>query len=63
MVSAHGWDIAGAAHAGMQTAYVKKDDQMLYPLAPSPMFVAKDLTDLANQLSTLFTPELNKKLI
>ena len=61
MVSAHGWDIAGAAYAGMQTAYVKKDDQMLYPLAPAPMFIASDLTDLANQLSTMFQPELQKK--
>jgi 2-haloacid dehalogenase len=57
MVSAHGWDIAGAAYAGMQTAYVKQDDQMLYPLAPAPMFIAKDLTDLAGQLTETFHSE------
>jgi 2-haloacid dehalogenase len=54
MVSAHSWDIAGAAHAGMQTAYVKTENDILYPLAPAPMFVAKDLTDLAGQLNQLF---------
>ncbi len=51
LVSAHGWDIAGAANAGMQTAYIKQPDQMLYPLAPPPDYTCKNLADLAGQLS------------
>jgi 2-haloacid dehalogenase len=53
VVSAHGWDIAGAANAGMQTAYMKQGRQMLYPLAPAPTFTCTTLADLANQLQHL----------
>lgn len=52
LVSAHGWDLAGAAHAGLQTAYLKQNRQMLYPLAPPPGFVCTNLKDLAAQLSS-----------
>ncbi|MDQ3279472.1 MAG: haloacid dehalogenase type II [Bacteroidota bacterium] len=52
LVSAHGWDIAGAAKAGLQTAYLKQNRQMLYPLAPAPRLVCTSLTDLAAQLSS-----------
>lgn len=51
LVSAHGWDIAGAANAGMQTAYLKQSKQMLYPLSPQPGYSCTGLTDLAFQLS------------
>jgi 2-haloacid dehalogenase len=47
MVSAHGWDIVGAASAGMQTAYLKLGKTMLYPLAPKPNLVCSSLTELA----------------
>lgn len=47
MVSAHGWDLAGAANAGMQTAYMKQNKQMLYPLAPEPIFVCENIMQLA----------------
>ena len=50
LVSAHGWDIAGGANAGMQTAYLKQPDEMLYPLAPPPNIIASDLEDLAGKL-------------
>lgn len=52
LVSAHGWDIAGAANAGMRTAYMKQNKQMLYPLAPEPDFTCNNLPDLAVKLST-----------
>lgn len=52
MVSAHGWDIMGASNAGMQTAYIKNNSQMIYPLAPGPTFVITDLNNLAEQLKT-----------
>lgn len=54
MVTSHGWDIAGAANAGMQTAYVKKSTQVLYPLTPQPNVRCKDLEDLARKLETLY---------
>lgn len=50
LVSAHGWDIAGGANAGMQTAYVQQSKQMLYPLAPQPVLKCKNLADLAKQV-------------
>jgi 2-haloacid dehalogenase len=50
MVSAHGWDIAGASNAGMQTAYLKQSNQMFYPLAPKPIYTIKNLADLASQM-------------
>ena len=53
MVSAHGWDIAGAASAGMQTAYLRQGKQMLYPLAPSPTLVCSSLSELAKLLGNV----------
>lgn len=53
MVSAHGWDIAGAASAGMQTAYLKQGKQMLYPLAPTPTLVCSSLSELAKLLGSV----------
>jgi 2-haloacid dehalogenase len=58
MVSAHGWDIAGASNAGMQTAYLNQSNQMLYPLAPKPIYTIKDLADLASQME-IFSAPLN----
>ncbi len=48
-VSAHAWDLAGAAHAGMRTAFVARDE----PLAsayPRPDITAADLPALAEAL-------------
>lgn len=53
LVSAHGWDIAGAANASMQTAYIRQGRQMLYPLAPKPNLTCVNLEDLADQLETV----------
>ena len=53
LVSAHSWDIAGAANAGMQSAYVRRD-QMLYPLAPEPTYTCATIEDLADQLETIY---------
>lgn len=50
LVTAHGWDIAGAVNAGMQTAYLKQSKQMLYPLSPKPDYSCTGLVDLAHQL-------------
>lgn len=57
MVSAHGWDIAGAAAAGMQTAFMNQGKRMYYPLAPKPNLVCQSLLDLAQQLTTMVNEE------
>lgn len=51
MVSSHSWDIVGAYNAGMQTAYLKQNRQMLYPLCPQPLYMAKNLIQLAEQIT------------
>jgi 2-haloacid dehalogenase len=53
MISAHGWDIAGAANANLQTAYLKQNRQILYPLAPQPDLIGRDLVEIANQLKEI----------
>ena len=50
MVAAHGWDIAGAASLGMQTAFIARPGQSLYPLAPAPTLTGHTLIDIARQL-------------
>lgn len=51
MVSVHGWDIAGAANAGMQTAHINRSEIMNYPLAPKPHYTCKNLLELADRLT------------
>ena len=50
MVSSHPWDIAGAANAGMQTAFILRNRQMLYPLATKPNYECKSLIELVEKL-------------
>lgn len=50
MVSAHGWDIAGASNAGMKTAYIKLPKSSLYPLTPKPGYICLNLEDLNEKL-------------
>ena len=49
-VAAHGWDVAGAMQAGMQAAYIERKGQSLYPLAPEPAFVEKDMVRMADSI-------------
>lgn len=48
LVAAHGWDVAGAKWAGMQTAFISHPGQQLFPLAPEPDLYVADLTALAD---------------
>jgi 2-haloacid dehalogenase len=50
LVAAHGWDVAGALHAGLLAGFVARPGQTLYPLAPPPTYQAPTLTELAAQL-------------
>ena len=58
-VSAHPWDVAGAANVGMQTAFIEQPGEMLYPLAPTPTFKATNLEELSHSLFDMFA--VNKK--
>lgn len=53
LVAAHGWDIAGATNAGLQAAFIARNEQALYPLAEKPRFVCADLVALAKELVKL----------
>lgn len=50
MVAAHGWDIAGAQRAGLQTAFIQRPGQSLFPLALPPTGTYRDISDLADRL-------------
>lgn len=43
LVAAHGWDVAGAKWAGLQTAFVERPGQHLFPLGPVPDVHVPDL--------------------
>ncbi|MDQ6814929.1 MAG: haloacid dehalogenase type II [Bacteroidota bacterium] len=51
MVAAHGWDIAGASFAGLQTAFIDRKGQSLYTLSSKPDFSGKDLIEVANAIT------------
>lgn len=50
MVAAHGWDVAGAKAAGLQTTFIARPGKALYPLAKKPDHVVKNLHELAQLL-------------
>lgn len=50
LVAAHGWDVAGAAWAGLRTAFIAREGQQKFPLAPAPEIDVADLEALASQL-------------
>lgn len=50
LVAAHGWDVAGAAWAGMRSAFVARQGQQKLPIAPAPDLDVADLGALADAL-------------
>jgi len=52
LIAAHAWDIVGAQRSGMQTAFIARPDQELYPLAPEPDIVGDTLKEVAQSLLT-----------
>jgi 2-haloacid dehalogenase len=50
LIAAHGWDIAGAAWAGMPTAFIARSGQQIFPLAQPAGMIAANLEDFAQQL-------------
>lgn len=53
MIAAHGWDVGGAKRAGMKTAFVSRQGQALYPLAPVPDLIVSDIGELAAKIKPL----------
>lgn len=54
LVAAHGWDIAGAIAAGMQTAFVMRQGKVLYPLSEKPDYMVSGIDALAEKLVPQF---------
>lgn len=50
MIASHGWDIAGAQRAGLQTAFVSRPAKMEYPLAERATISAASCTEIAEIL-------------
>jgi 2-haloacid dehalogenase len=57
LIAAHGWDITGALHAGLQAGFIARKGQTLYPLAPSPTFEGKTLPEVAKQIIAKKAPQ------
>lgn len=51
LVAAHGWDVAGAKWAGLQTAFIARAGQQLFPLADAPDIIAADFEALVTKLA------------
>jgi 2-haloacid dehalogenase len=51
LAAAHWWDVTGAKRAGLRTAWIARGEGELTPAAPEPDVRARDLADLAAQLS------------
>jgi 2-haloacid dehalogenase len=48
--AAHGWDVAGAGHAGCAAAFVARPGKVLDPLADPPDVVGRDLDEVADRI-------------
>jgi 2-haloacid dehalogenase len=53
LITAHGWDIAGALWAGWRAAFLSRPGAQLYPLAPPPEIVAPNMSKAAERLIEL----------
>ena len=50
LIATHPWDLAGAAHGGMRTAWVRHGAGPGPPCSPTPDVQADTLTDLAGAI-------------
>ena len=50
MVAAHAWDLAGAKHVGLHTAFIARSGKALYPNVARPDYEVSDLLALAHAL-------------
>ena len=61
MVAAHAWDLAGAKHVGLQTAFVVRPGKTLYPNVARPDYVVNDLLELEKVLQTCLNADYKKR--
>ena len=52
-VATHGWDVAGAAWAGMRTAFVARPGQQMFPLGPAIDITVLSLAELEGELDRM----------
>ena len=50
LIASHDWDVAGAAAAGMRSAFIARDGQVPLPVADAPTVTAASLRDVAAKL-------------
>jgi len=50
MVAAHAWDLAGAKHVGIHTAFIARVGMTLYPNVDEPDYVVNDRRELVSIL-------------
>jgi 2-haloacid dehalogenase len=50
LIATHPWDLAGAAHCGMRTAWVRHRPRAWPSVFPTPDVQAETLTDLATAI-------------
>jgi 2-haloacid dehalogenase len=50
----HGWDLAGASHAGLATCFIAREGQSLY-ISSTPDFEATDILAMAEQLVAAYS--------
>jgi 2-haloacid dehalogenase len=55
MIAAHGWDLAGASHAGLATCFIVLVKGNHYTLSSKPDFVANDILAMAEKLVATYT--------
>lgn len=53
LIAAHGWDVTGALHAGLQAAFVSRLGQVQYSLAPEVQIIGNTLITIAKELVDL----------
>lgn len=53
LVAAHGWDVAGAAWAGMRTAFIARPGHQAFPLGPPIDIVVPSFAELPGALANL----------
>lgn len=53
-VAAHGWDVAGAAWAGMKTAFVARPGKEMFPLGPAIDIVVPSFAELPEAVTKFY---------
>jgi len=55
LVAAHSWDVAGAIRAGCQACFLRRPEQILDEITPTPTLIASDLQELSTRVLQLQT--------